>query len=87
MRLKADDQTDASEKLGHDGEEGQGRRDSHHVGKESHGAGVAVSAKPAEGFLGAVGEEDDSGSEAENGQGKVAGIRVSEFFEHWVFLS
>ena len=32
-------------------------------------------------------EEDDAKSEAENGQGEVAGVGVSEFFQHTVFLS
>jgi hypothetical protein len=78
---QADNQADAAEKFGADGQEGQGRRDMHGVGEKAHGAGESVAAEPAEGFLRAVGEKDYTEDQAKNGDDRIAS-GVDELAKH-----
>ncbi len=57
------------------------RRDVRLLGEETHGAGEAIAAKPAERFLRAVREEDYAKDKTKNGNDRIAGS-VDELAEH-----
>ena len=78
---KAENQADTSQKFRADGQEGQGRGDMHALSEKIHGGGKSKPAKPAEGLLRTVREEDHAKDKTKNGDGRV--VRgVDEFAEH-----
>src|ERR1700737_1800810 len=78
---KAENQTDTAEEFGGNCQESERRGDVHDLGEETHCAGEAIAAKPAERFLRAVREEDYAKNEAKDGDGRIAGS-VDELAKH-----
>jgi len=78
---ESDDEAQSAEELGADGEKGDGRRDSHLMGEETHGAAEAVSAEPAQHLLRAVCEEYAAHHHTKNGYSKVV-VGVHYSLEH-----
>src|SRR5260370_42556960 len=78
---KAENQADAAEEFGADGQKCKRGRDVRVLGEETHGAGEAIAAKPAERLLRAMREEDYAKDETKDGDGRSAGS-VDELGEH-----
>src|SRR5258708_2931514 len=78
---KAENQADAAEEFGTDGQKCERGRDVRLLGEETHGAGEAIAAKPAERFLRAVREEHCAKDKTKNGNDRIAGS-VDELAEH-----
>jgi hypothetical protein len=78
---ESEEQADAAEEFGADGQESEWRGDVHDLREEAHGAGESVAAKPAESFLRTVREKDHAKDEAKHSKGfTLSG--VNEFAEH-----
>src|SRR5712664_4642103 len=78
---KTENQADAAEEFGADGQKCDRGGDVRLLGEETHGAGEAIAAKPAERFLRAVREEDYAKDETKDGDGRIA-CSVDELAEH-----
>src|SRR3974377_2295114 len=70
---KPEDQTNATEKLGRDGQKSKERGNMHLLREETHRTAESISTKPAEHLLCAMCEENESTHKAENRQGQIVG--------------
>src|SRR4029077_11580352 len=78
---ESEEQTNATEKFGADGQEGKDSGNVRLLREEAHGAGEAVAAKPTERLLSAMSKENHPEDQAKNGYSRIVG-GVHELAEH-----
>jgi len=78
---KAEDQPEASQEFGHDREKREDRGDAAAL-EHTHGGVESAATPPAERFLGAVSEHDDSENQSQPGERQTAGCRKNSAHEN-----